>query len=57
MLFSLCCLLLYYKTKEGKNNNATIKDVVIKPIKGRKSITKDSIVGSHLYIGRKVNVT
>jgi len=40
-------------SKDGKKNNSTISNVEILPNKNRKSITKVSLVGSRLHIGRK----
>ena len=42
MLFSLCCLLLYYKTKEGKNNMKYIPLVNLKNTTGIVAFCKDA---------------
>lgn len=41
-------------SKNGKDNTALIKNVVIKPIKNRTSIKEESVLGSRLHIGRKI---
>lgn len=41
-------------SKKTHNNSNHVKKVIIKPIKSRKSIIKDSVIENKVYISRKV---